>query len=92
MLQYRTDYNNRPSHVISFSLLLLVRLEVYTVILCLLFLQTHRDTDRFLAASGVQLEQANFHFRCTVLSSQLKSKVGHILTEGKTLRIKPQHR
>ena len=49
----------------------------------LLFLQTHRETDRFFAASGVQLAQSNrglFHFRRSVLSSQLLAKVGSTLT------------
>jgi len=46
----------------------------------LLFFQAHRETDRFLTASGVQLEQTNyFHFLRTAFSSQLKSKVDNIL-------------
>ena len=56
----------------------------------LLFLQAHRETDRFFAASGVQLEQSTsdqFHYRHTVFSSQLKSKVGNILTKAAALRI-----
>ena len=44
----------------------------------LLFLQAHRETGRFLAASGVQLARTNFHFRRTAFSSQLRSKVGRI--------------
>jgi hypothetical protein len=51
----------------------------------LLFLQTHRETDRFSAASGVlsvQSDRGFFHYRCTVFSAQLKSKVGLVL--GKT--------
>ena len=46
-----------------------------------------RETDRFLSASGVQLAQSHFHFRRSVFSSQLKSKVGHILTKAAALRI-----
>jgi hypothetical protein len=45
----------------------------------LLFLQTLWETDRFFAASGVQLAQSNsglFHFRHAVFSSHLKSKAG----------------
>jgi hypothetical protein len=45
----------------------------------LLFLQAHRETDRFFAASGVQLAHSNsglLHFRRAALSSQLKAKVG----------------
>ena len=56
----------------------------------LLFLQVHRETGRFLAASGVQLAQHDrdqFHFRRAVFSSQLKSKVDNILTKSSELRI-----
>ena len=69
-------------------LLLLVRLGVYTAnFVRLLFLQAHRETDRFLAASGVQLAQTNHHFRRAAFSSKLKSKVGHILAKAAALRI-----
>ena len=69
--------------------LLIVRLGVYIVNLCLLFLQAHRDTDRFSETSGVQLEKTNrgrFHYRLVVFS-QLKSKVDNILVKNETLRI-----
>ena len=55
------------------------------------FTQAHMDTKHhqhslFIPDSGVQLVQTTFHFRRTVFSSQLKSKVGHILTKGSSLR------
>jgi hypothetical protein len=54
-------------------------------------LQAHRETDRFFAASGVQLAQTNpsgqFHFRCAAFASILKSRVGNILTKAPSLRI-----
>jgi hypothetical protein len=58
----------------------------------LLFLQAHRETDRFFSASGVQLAQPTsglFHrgFRCPAFSSQLKAKVGNILAKAAALRI-----
>jgi hypothetical protein len=56
----------------------------------LLFLQAHRETDRFFTASGVQLAQTNrtqFHYRRTAFSSQLKSKVGNILAKAAALRV-----
>ena len=56
----------------------------------LLFLQNHRQTDRFFAASGVQLAQSTsglFHFRRAAFSSQLKSKVGSTLAKAAALRI-----
>jgi hypothetical protein len=43
--------------------------------------------NRFLAVSGVQLAQSTFHFRRAAFSSQLKSKVGHILAKAAALRI-----
>ena len=54
---------------------------------CLLFLQTHQETDRFLATSGVHLAQSHFHFRLEMFSSQIKSKVGHMITKTTSLRI-----
>ena len=56
----------------------------------LLFLQAHRETDRFFAASGVQLAQTDrgfFHYRRAAYSAQLKSKCGNILAKAAALRI-----
>jgi hypothetical protein len=56
----------------------------------LLFLQAHRENDRFFAASGVQLPQTDrgqFHFRRAAFSQHLKSKVVLPLTETVVLRI-----
>ena len=57
----------------------------------LLFLQAHRETDRFFAASGVQLSQSTsgglFHFRRAAFSSMRKSRVSLILAEASALRI-----
>ena len=53
----------------------------------LLFLQTHRETDRFLPDSGVHLVQSTLHFHGVVFTSHLKNKVGHILTKPAALRI-----
>jgi hypothetical protein len=56
----------------------------------LLFLQTHRETDRFFAASEVQLAQTNsglFHFLRVVFSSQLKAKVGSTLVKDADVRV-----
>jgi hypothetical protein len=57
----------------------------------LLFLQTHRETDRFFAASGVQLAQHDrglFHFRRAAFSTHLKAKVNSTLAKTAALRIK----
>ena len=56
----------------------------------LLFLQVHRETDRFFAASGVQSAHATsgqFHFHRAAFDQQLKSKVGLALAKAATLRI-----
>jgi hypothetical protein len=51
------------------------------------FFQAHRETDRFLVASGFQLAETNFHFHRTTFSSQIKSKIGNILTKAAVRRI-----
>ena len=56
----------------------------------LLFLQAHRETDRFFSASGVQPEQSDrgqFTFRRAVFLQELKNKVGLTLTKAAALRI-----
>ena len=56
----------------------------------LLFLQTHRETDRFLTGSGVQpaeSDRGQFHLRHAAFSSGLKSKVGLTLVKVETLDI-----
>jgi hypothetical protein len=56
----------------------------------LLFLQTHRETDRFFATSGVQVVQPDrdqFHFRRSAFSTQLKRKVVLSLGTAADLRI-----
>jgi hypothetical protein len=56
----------------------------------LLFLQAHRETDRFFVASGVQLAQSDcgmFHYRRAAFSDQLKNKVDLTLAKVTALRI-----
>jgi len=89
--RYRTDYNNRPSNVISFVLgIVSTSGSLRSEFVRLLFLQTHRKTDHFFPASGVQLAQSDrdqFHHRHVLFSSQIKSKVDNILTKAAALRI-----
>ena len=64
--------------------------RLHSELVRLLYLQAHRETDRFFAASGVQLAQSDrghFHYRRAAFSSQLKSKVGNILAKVVELRI-----
>jgi hypothetical protein len=57
----------------------------------LLFLQAHRETDRFFTTSGVQLAHTNpsgqFHFHRAAFAFILKSRVGNILAKVASLRI-----
>jgi hypothetical protein len=54
ILQYRDDYNNRHSHTIScMSPIGSTAGRLHCEFVFLLFLETHRETDRFLEVSGV---------------------------------------
>jgi hypothetical protein len=91
--RYHTDYNNNPPNVISFIPVIPSTSDrLHSEFIRLLFLQTHRETDRFFATSGVQSAQLNlgssyFHFRRAAFSSILKSKCGNILAKAAALRI-----
>ena len=64
--------------------------RLHSELVPLLFLQAHRETDRFFAASGVQLEQSDrgqVHIRRSAFSLQLKSRVSNILAKAAALRI-----
>jgi hypothetical protein len=89
--KYRADYNNRSPSVVSFMPPIPNTSDrLHSEFVRLLFLQAHRETDRFFAASGVQSAQTTsgmFHLRRAVFSSGLKSKVGLVLAKGAALRI-----
>ena len=91
ILKYRADYNNNPPNSVSFmSVVDSTSGRLHSEFIRLLFLQTHRETDRFFAASGVQLAQSTsglFHFRRAAFSSQLKAKVGSTLAKAAALRV-----
>jgi hypothetical protein len=56
----------------------------------LLFLQAHRETDRFFEASGVQSAESTsgfFHFHRAAFSGLLKSRVGNIIAKASALRV-----
>ncbi len=89
--KYRTDYNNNPSTSVSFMpAISSTSGRLHSEFIRLLFLQAHRETHRFFAASGVQLAQSHrgmFHYRRSAFSSQLKAKVGGILATTAGLRV-----
>jgi hypothetical protein len=89
--KYRADYNNNPPSAVSFMpAIASTSGRLHNEFVRLLFLQTHRETDRFFASSGVQLAQTDrdmFHFRRAAFSDQFKSKVGLALAKAAALRI-----
>ena len=89
--KYRVDYNNRPPSVVSFMpAIASTSGRLHSEFVRILFLQAHRETDRFFATSGVQSAQSTsgqFHFRRAAFSSGLKSKVGLALAKAAALRI-----
>ena len=78
--KYRADYNDNPLTEVSFmSAVVSTSDRLQSEFVRLLFLQAHRETDRFFADSGVQVAQHDrglFHFQRTTCSVQLKSRVG----------------
>ena len=53
--KYRADYNNNPPNAISFmSVIASTSGRLHSEFVRILFLQAHRETDRFFAASEVQ--------------------------------------
>jgi hypothetical protein len=89
--KYRADYNNRPPSVVSFiPVIATTSGRLHSEFVRLLFLQVHRETDRFFAASGVLSAQSDcglYHYRRAAVSDQLKSKVGLALAKATALRI-----
>jgi len=54
--KYHTDYNqNPPSVVVFMPAIVSTSGRLHREFIRLLFLQVHRETDRFVAALGVQL-------------------------------------
>ena len=89
--KYRADYNNNPPSSVAFMpIIASTSGRLHSEFVRLLFLQAHRETDRFFAASGVQLAQSTsgqFRFKRAAFSSQLRFKVGNILAKAAALRI-----
>jgi hypothetical protein len=88
--KYRTDYNFNPTRGVGFmSAIDSTSGRLHREFIRILFLQSHRETDH-LTVSGVMSARSDrgfFHYRHTVFSSMLKSRVGNILTKTVTLRI-----
>ena len=92
ILKYRADYNNNPPHVVVFMpVIASTSGRLHSEFIRLLFLQTHRETDRFFADSGVQSAESTsgglFVFRNVVFLAQLRIKVGRTLAKTAALRV-----
>jgi hypothetical protein len=88
--KYFTDYNQDPPNTISFMpAIVSTSGRLHSEFVRILFLQVHGETERFFAASGVQLAQLNrggFHYHNVVLSSLIKNKTGSILVKASVPR------
>jgi hypothetical protein len=89
--KYRADYNKRPPSAVSFMpAIASTSGRLHSEFVRLLFLQVHRETDHFFAASGVlsaQSDRGFYHLCRAAVSAQLKSKVGLALAKAAALRI-----
>ncbi len=89
--KYRADNNNRPPSPVSFiPAISNTSGRLHSEFVRLLFLQAHRETDRFFEASGVLSEQSDcglYHYRRAAVSDHLKNKVGLALGKEAALRI-----
>jgi hypothetical protein len=84
--KYRVDYNNNPPTSVSFMpAVASTSGRLRSEFVRLLFLQAHRETARFFAASRVH--SGLFHFRRSTVPAQLNSRVGLALTKTPASRI-----
>ena len=91
ILKYRADYNNNPPISVAFMpAVASTSGRLHSEFIRLLFLQDHRETDRFFETSGVQPAQSNrgsFHIKRVSFLGQLKAKIGSILGKAAALRV-----
>jgi hypothetical protein len=89
--KYRADYNNNPNTISFMPTIDSTSGRIHSEFIRILFLQDHRETDRFFVVSGVQSAQSNMgaflNFPRTAFSSMLKSRVSSILAKDTALRI-----
>ena len=92
ILKYLSDYNNNPPQAVAFMpAIASTSGRLHSEFIRLLFLQAHRETDCFFAASGVHPAQSTsgglFTFKCAAFLSQFKAKVGSTLAKAAALRV-----
>jgi len=80
--KYRPDYhNNPPNDIFCMSAVVSTSGRLHSEFVCLLFLQVHRETDRFFADTGVELTEHycdQFHDHRETFSSQFKTILGSL--------------
>ena len=72
--KYRADYNNNPPSSVAFMpIIASTSGRLHSEFVLLLFLQAHREIDRFFIGSGVQLSESTtsgqFHFKGVLLTA-----------------------
>jgi hypothetical protein len=89
--KYHADCNFNPPRGVDFmTVIACTSGRLHSDFIRILFLQTHRETDRFYAASGVlsaRSDRGFFHYLLTAFTSMFKSRVGNILVKTAALRI-----
>ncbi len=89
--KYLSDYNMNPPNTVSFmTVIVSTSGRLHSEFVRLLFLQDHRETDRFFTGSGVlsvKSDRGFFHYRRAAVSAQVKIKVGLALVKVEALRI-----
>jgi hypothetical protein len=88
MRKYRADCNNNPPSSVSLiPTIVSTSGRLQSEFVRLFFLQAHWETDRFFTASGAHSNNGLLHYRRSVFSFELKSKIGNILAKAETLWI-----
>jgi hypothetical protein len=92
ILKYLPDYNNNPPiSTVFMPVIASTSRRLHSEFIRLLFLQDHRETDRFFAASGVQPAQHTsggiFTFKRAAFLTQLTAKVGSSLAKAAAMRV-----
>ncbi len=77
--KYRADYNNNPPSVVSLMTSIVgTSGRLHSEFIRLLFLQTHRETDRFFfrfkSSAGAIYQGGFFHFHRAVFEPQVKKR------------------
>jgi hypothetical protein len=89
LCKYHADYNFNPPRGVGFIPAIdSTSGRLHSEFIRILFLQAHRETDRFFAAAEVMSSQSDrgfFHYRRAAFSSMLKSRVGNILQTSRLL-------